>query len=136
MPDVADRILFLPFQKDAEYLHLVAAANVVLDPIYYGGMSTAYDAFSVGTPIVTQPSPFQRGRYAAALYRRLDLDIGIAANASDYAHRAVLLATNEELRRSVRQAITDRSDAIFQDHNVVHAYGEAFRRFVAEARQR
>jgi predicted O-linked N-acetylglucosamine transferase (SPINDLY family) len=136
MPDVAERIVFLPFQYGDDYRHLIRAADVALDPLYYGGMTTTYDALAQGTPVMTLPTQFQRGRYAAALYRKLGLEFGIASDTTQYAQRAVALATDDDLRQSFSRAIVERSDAIFEDHRVVHAYAEVFRRLVAEARSK
>src|SRR5262249_8201747 len=63
MPDVAERIVFLPCLQNADYLSLLAAADVLLDPLHYGGVNSSYDGFSLHKPIVTLPTRYQRGRY-------------------------------------------------------------------------
>ena len=42
--EVLDRVVFLPHQSYADYLCLVSAADVVLDPLYYSGGTTTLEA--------------------------------------------------------------------------------------------
>jgi len=135
-PDVAGRLLFIPQVPDPDYLHLVAAADVVLDPLHYDGATTMYDAFSLAQPVVTLPTQFQRGRSAYAMYRRMGLDDGIASDPEDYVRRAVRLATDRDFRDALRASLKEASEALFEDQSVVRAHEEAFGRLVAEARQR
>ncbi len=134
-PDVSDRILFVPQLPDSDYLHLVAAADVVLDTLHYGGATTMYDAFALAQPVVTLPTQFQRGRSAYAMYRRMGLDDGIATDPEDYVRRAVRFATDRDFRSAVRASLARASELLFEDHAVVRAHEEAFRRMTAEARQ-
>ena len=71
MGDVAAR--FVRRMPHLEYLHLVAAADVLLDPRPYGGGVTSYDGFSLGKPIVTWPTQFHRGRYVLGHYRKMEI---------------------------------------------------------------
>ncbi|HPM84947.1 MAG TPA: tetratricopeptide repeat protein [Candidatus Anammoximicrobium sp.] len=134
-PDVADRFLFIPQLPDSDYLHLVAVADVVLDTLHYDGATTMYDAFSLAQPVVTLPTRFQRGRSAFAMYRKMGLDDGIASDPEDYVRRAVRLATDRDFRNAVRASLAGASEVLFEDHAVVRAHEEAFRRMSAEARQ-
>ena len=83
--DVAGRIRVVPQMARTDYLALVMAADVVLDTIHYGGgANTVYDAAACGTPTVTLPGPFHRGRWAAAVNDRLRVPEMTAATPSDY----------------------------------------------------
>jgi len=87
-PDVVDRVTVLPRQNSRDYVNLIALADVMLDTVHFNGMNTSLEALSVGTPIVTLPGEFQRGRHTQAMYRRMGIAHGIAADAADYvAHR-------------------------------------------------
>jgi predicted O-linked N-acetylglucosamine transferase (SPINDLY family) len=78
--DVMPRLAIVPWMNRTEYLALVAAADVALDTLHYGGgANTVYDAVAVGTPIVTLPGEFHRSRWAAAVNRRLGLSQLIAS---------------------------------------------------------
>src|SRR4029077_4382157 len=62
MPEVMDRILFIPPQSHADFMSLNSLADVLLDPVHIGGGNTSYEGLALGVPIVTMPSPFLRGR--------------------------------------------------------------------------
>jgi protein O-GlcNAc transferase len=63
LPDVVDRVRVSPRLERPDYLALVAAADVILDTLHYGGgANTVYDAAACGTSTVTQPGEWHRGR--------------------------------------------------------------------------
>src|SRR4051794_35667185 len=74
MPDVADRVRFAPRQDRAGYLALNATFDVMLDTIHFGGGNTSYEAFALGVPIITLPSPFLRGRITYAQYKMMGIE--------------------------------------------------------------
>lgn len=55
LPEVIDRVRFLARLPYGEYLNLLSLADVILDTVHFGGGVTAYEAFSVGKPVVTLP---------------------------------------------------------------------------------
>jgi len=64
------RVVFVPRQgQDADFLNLLAAADVILDTPHFNGMNTSLESFAVGTPVVTLPGQFQRGRHTYGMYR-------------------------------------------------------------------
>src|SRR5262249_45536305 len=67
MPDVCDRVRWLPRLSRPDYIRLLAASDVMLDPIHFGGGNTSYEAFAMGLPVVTWPSAFLRGRLTATM---------------------------------------------------------------------
>ena len=98
MPDVCDRIVFVPYQPTEGYLSLVATADVLLDPLHFGAGTSAYDGFSLGKPTVTWPSAFQRGRFVLGCYRKMGLAGCVAANARQYVEMALALGTDAAYR--------------------------------------
>jgi predicted O-linked N-acetylglucosamine transferase (SPINDLY family) len=132
-----DRVLVMPPLPDIDYLHLIACADVILDPLHYGGVATMYDAFSLGKPVVTLPTPYQRGRNAAAMYRRMGLDFGIAENEADYVRRAVTIANDDaDFRQSLHYKLLAEAETLLHDETVIDAYADVFRRLVKTARER
>ncbi len=120
IPDVAGRIRFLPRRGEADYLNLLAVADVALDTLHYGGgANTTYDALAVGTPIVTLPGRFHRGRWAYAACRRIGVMDGIAASAEDYVAIALRLAGEPDYRRDVSVRITAACPVLFEDMDAV-----------------
>ena len=118
-PDVAERIVFLPFLDGTDFLRLLAAADALLDPIYFGGGNTSYEAFAVGVPIVTWPGPFARGRTTFACYRRMGIMDCVVGTLDDYAETAVRLANDPAWREEIRAKILARNHLLYEDIGAV-----------------
>ena len=131
IPDVARRIVFLPRQTLSDYMCLVAAADVLLDSLHYGGGITAYDAFSFDQPMVTLPTQYRRGRYALGCYRKMGIMDCVAATAEEYVDIAVRLGTDREYRESIRARIRLAAGVLFEDLESVRE----FERFLLAAVQ-
>ena len=132
--DVADRIVMLPYQSHADYLSLLVAADVLLDPLHFGGVNSTYDGFSFNKPIVTLPSPFQRGRYTLACYRKMELTDCVAASADEYVEIAVALGTDVAYRREIEEKIRRASPVLFRDTEAVREHERIFSALIEEAR--
>jgi protein O-GlcNAc transferase len=133
MPDVADRIVFLPGQGSGDFLSLLAASDVMLDTIHFNGMNTSLEAFSVGTPVVTLPTEFQRGRHTAGMYRKMGLTDCIAADKDHYVSIVVKLGTEEDYRRRVGSEILRRNEVLFEDVRAVSEFERCFNETLARA---
>ena len=72
-PDVVGRIRFLRQMPLADFLSLVAVSDVMLDPLHYSGGNTSLEALALGTPIVTWPGAFMRGRHTHGFYKLMKL---------------------------------------------------------------
>ena len=132
MPDVLDRVDFLPRLDHAAFLSLNSCLDVLLDPLHFGGGHTSYEALAVGTPVVTLPSPYLKGRITQALYRTMGVTSCIATSLDDYMAIALRLGLDATYRAEVRTAILAACPAIFEDGGVLGDL-EAF--FLGVARQ-
>ena len=130
MPDVVDRVRFLPRMGAEHYVDLIEAADVMLDTIHFNGMNTSLEAFAVGTPVVTWPREFQRGRHTQAMYRAMDLGDGIVDSAEAYVERAVALGTDAARRDALKRSILERNGALFREARVVREFERFFREAV------
>jgi predicted O-linked N-acetylglucosamine transferase (SPINDLY family) len=130
MPDVADRIVYLPRQEYDAYLALLAVADVLLDPPYFGGVNTTYDGLAAGTPIVTCPSGFHRGRYTYGCYQKLDLRDCVARDFDQYVDIALRLGTDRDYRRSISRQLVERADLLFEDAQAVTEHERLFRQII------
>lgn len=129
MPDVANRIVFIPQQKGGDFLNLFVVADVILDTLYFNGMNTSLEGFSVGAPIVTLPSALQRGRHTAGMYRKMGIGDCVAQSPQEYVDIAVRLGTQPDLRLAVRDRILAANTVLYEDKRVV----QEFERFFTEA---
>jgi predicted O-linked N-acetylglucosamine transferase (SPINDLY family) len=117
LSDVLPRMRRLKRMPLPRFLGLVAAADVVLDTRPYGGgANTTYETLAVGTPLVTWPTTFHRGRFAAAALRQIGDIPGVAHSGEEYRELACRLAMDRDFRRDVSQQIRQRSNALFDDH--------------------
>ena len=136
LADALDRIVFLPRLPYTDYLCLVSAADVILDPLYYSGGTTTLEALSLGKAIVTWPSRFQIGRSVLASYRKMGIAGFVANDATEYVRMAVDLGTDAERRRAAEREILAASGELFEDLGAVREYEQIFDRLVGEARDR
>jgi predicted O-linked N-acetylglucosamine transferase (SPINDLY family) len=132
----AERVVFLPQQTGEAYFRMLASAHVLLDPIAFGGVNTTYDAFAVGKAVVTLPSGFQRGRYTLGCYRMMELDACVANSTDDYVAKAVRIATDADLRRSLEASIRERSQVLFENRSSVEELQRTLLELAAGAGER
>ena len=71
IPQVVDRIRFVPAQKHEGFLALMECVDVSLDIPQFNGGNTTLEALSMGLPVVTMPIEFARGRYCMSIYKHV-----------------------------------------------------------------
>lgn len=120
-PELAGRIRLLPGLGAADFIALTADADVMLDPFHYSGGKTSLEALAFGTPVVTWPGAFMRGRHTLGFYRLMGLDDCVASDPADYVERAVRIGTDPLLRAQIRQRILERCGVLFDDEASVRA---------------
>jgi len=117
IPDnVRDRVLFLPWINDySDFLSLNKISDVVLDPFHFGIGTTAIATYSVGTPVVTRPGEFLRGRIGLQFCKLLDVPECVAADTEDYARKALLIASDHALRENIKTRILANNYTLFEN---------------------
>lgn len=131
---VRDRIWFLPWINDREdFLSINQLSDVVLDPFHFGIGSTAIAVFSVGTPVVTKPSTYLRGRIGLFYSKLLDTMECVESNTEDYARKAVAIATDSKLRQSIKSKLLSNSGALFENQQALSDAAALFRTLYAPA---
>jgi protein O-GlcNAc transferase len=134
MPDVAGRVRFLPRLPIAAFFDLLAQSDVMLDPTPFCGGNTTLEALAVGTPVVTIPGTFLRGRLTYAIYRQMGVSACIASDLQDYVAIAVRLGTDPAARSAAVMAIEETRDAVFEDDRIVGELEDWFVSAVTAAR--
>lgn len=118
-----ERIHFVPRQPYERFLALMSIVDVLLDPIHFGSGNTLYEAVVHGTPIVTWPGRFMRGRIVAGAYRQMGLaDAPVAGRLEDYAPLALALGRDPARRAALRAAARAKAGALFADHRAVREF--------------
>jgi len=133
-PDIAARIVVLPTLSRADFVALLAASDVMLDPLHYSGGNTSLEAFSVGTPIVTWPGDFMRGRHTYGFYRLMGLNDCIARDPDHYVALAHRLGTDPAWRGAVSRRIIEASGVLYENLESVRALEAFLGEAVARAR--
>jgi protein O-GlcNAc transferase len=114
--EVRQRIVFRPWiGAYADFISANAAVDVVLDPFHFGIGSTLVATFAVGTPIVTWPGHFLRGRGGMGFCRMMGLDECVVDDRESYAQRAVQFATDRALRERVKAKILANGGAFYEN---------------------
>ena len=130
--DVRNHLEIIDRRPHADYLALVASADMVLDSIGFSGGATSLDALGVGTPVVTLEGEFMRGRQTAAMLRLCEVDELVATTKDEYVDLAIALCADASRRSALRARILQGADALFERADAVPAL-EAFLWRVARA---
>jgi predicted O-linked N-acetylglucosamine transferase (SPINDLY family) len=130
-PDLVDRVVFLPKQSGVDFVNLIAVCDVMLDTIHFNGMNTSLEAFSVGTPVVTLPRDFQRGRHTFGMYTRMGITDCVARTADEYVQIALRLGTDKAYRDEISAKILANNGVLYEDLNVVREFERFFTESVA-----
>jgi protein O-GlcNAc transferase len=135
-PKLLERTIFLPRQPSERFLELVGRVDVLLDPIHFGSGNTMYEAMLHGTPIVSWPGRFMRGRIVAAAYAQMEIaDAPVVERIEDYARMAVSLGFHAVWRENLRQRTQVAArEKLFSDLSVVRDF-EAFLDSAVRARE-
>ncbi len=132
LPAHARRIVFLPFMGFERFMELLCVADVVLDTMHFNGMNSSLQALAAGTPVVTLPGEFQRGRHTQAMYRKMGILDCIAVDRRQYVDLAVRIANDPAHAHALRERLVAGNHVLFEDRKVV----DEFERFFVEAHDR
>jgi protein O-GlcNAc transferase len=125
-PDIAGQIKFMPRMNYAGYLNLVSLSDVVLDTIYYGGVNTTFDALACGTPVVTMPTQYHRGRFTYGIYKSMGIFDCVANTEEEYINLALKIAGNPEYRAGIVTKIKENDHLIFENKQAISELVEFF----------
>jgi predicted O-linked N-acetylglucosamine transferase (SPINDLY family) len=129
--DEMARVQLLPRLSEEDYLHVLSLADVLLDTPHFSGGTTSLQALGVGTPIVTLPGRFMRGRQTYGFYRQMGMLDCVAADAADYVRQAVRLGTDPAWREQVCARIRAARGVLFENRAAVRELEQVFRELVA-----
>lgn len=121
-PELRTRIRFLPFAKGDDFIHMVRAADAVLDIFHFAFGTTAYLMFNAEVPFVTLPGEFMRGRCGDGMYRQMGVTDLIAESQEHFIELAIKLASDKTFYRAMQQKIREGNPRLFDDMSVPPAY--------------
>ncbi len=109
----AQRLRVLPWLPQAEFLNLLSHVDVALDTPHFGAGNTAYLSLGLGTPMVTLPSSYLRGRSTQALYQQMGMTELIAQNPQAFVKIALRLGQDCNYRTQIRAELLAKNHLIF-----------------------
>jgi protein O-GlcNAc transferase len=123
-PVLLERVVFMPRMKWDLFMAMLSHMDVLLDPLHFGSGNTFYDAMLCGTPVVTWPGTFGRGRNVAAAYQQMQIaDAPVAQRLQDYAPLALALGRDPVRREALRKASLEAaSQYLFEDKLAVQEF--------------
>lgn len=98
-----ERLVFLPFTSNSEYLSLHHHADVFIDTFPYGAHTTASDALRMGLPIVTLAGRSFPSRVCGSLSIAAGMPDLICETPADYVALAVDLGNSPQRRQEIRR---------------------------------
>lgn len=119
LKEYISRIVFLDRLAHEDYLQLLRVVDVCLDPPYYSGANTTYEALQAGTPVVSLPGKLQRGKYTEAIYKILGLDRFIPKTQNEYVELACRIANDESLKKEIISAHNEHRNLLYQNSGIV-----------------
>ena len=131
-----ERVRFIPWIAESQdFLQAIALSDILIDPFHFGIGTTAAIAFSAGTPLVTLPGEFMRGRGGMMYCNLLNLPECIASTPGHYVELAVKLVNDKALNESVRQKIAANSEVLFRNDQSATELADLFKTLVDKSRQ-
>jgi predicted O-linked N-acetylglucosamine transferase (SPINDLY family) len=122
IPDVVERVRCVPRLSNGDFQHLLASADVLLDPLHWSGGITTLDALAFGTPIVTLPGELMRGRVTYGCYRHMGVLDCVAGSEQEYVALAVRLGTDRTYREMIRSKILARNAVLYRNEEAVREF--------------
>ncbi len=133
-PDIIDRVVFLDRMSMDKFMGLQDACHVMLDTWPFSGGNTNYEAFAMGTPVVTLPADYMRGRVTMGQYLQMGFTDLIASSEEDYIEKALRVANDDEYRMHVRHTIYHAARThLYEDPTAPKEMADFFERAWKEA---
>lgn len=122
------RIVWLPSLAPQEYLSLMAAGEVMLDPFPFGGGVTALESLSVCTPVVSLPLAQNVPSLAAGMLTALHLapeveEVLVVKDSEQYVRSVLSLLSQEGVEaEAIRAAVCSKAENIFSTQSSVREW--------------
>ncbi|BBO79777.1 hypothetical protein DSCO28_03430 [Desulfosarcina ovata subsp. sediminis] len=113
--DGAQFCQILPRMPHNDFITLNLICDVVLDPPEWSGGKTSFESFHCGTPVVTLPGRYMRGRHTYGMLRKMAIRELIASDEQDYVRIAVNLAKTPSYFQTLKKKLIERRHLLFHD---------------------
>ena len=106
---VLDSIIFLEKRKLESHYNLYKQIDIALDTFPYNGVTTTFEAISMGVPVITMKGYNFNSRCGESIIKNLGIDSLIASEEEDYISKAIKMANDRNKLSEMRKAIYNTS---------------------------
>ena len=106
---VTDSIIFLEKRKLESHYNLYKKIDIALDTFPYNGVTTTFEALSMGVPVITMKGYNFNSRCGESIIKNLGIENLIANNEDDYILKAQKMAKDNKKLLELRKKIYDIS---------------------------
>lgn len=133
-PELAQRILFLPFFSRDDFLHMLKAVDTVMDSFHFSFGTTANLAVAAGVPFVTWPGPYFSGRASWRIFNQIGVPELIAPTHEAYVEIALKLANDKIFYQRMADKLQTDGHVIFDNYELVDDFAVCFKELYASVR--
>ena len=116
-----DYCMIYPPLQSHDLSGLLAASDIILDPILWSGADKSLEAFAHGRPVVTLPGSTLRSRHTYAMLQRMRIPELVAADVNDYISIAANFAKDSRGRSAIEERIAKENYVLFGDREPIGA---------------
>lgn len=127
-----DRVKFLKTLNKDDAHSLLQAVDCSLDSYPLCGMSSSFDGFMLGVPIVTLPSNIPFGNWTASIYEYMGVTGLTAQDVHEYVEIAMRLASDREWREQKSMEVRQKSSRYVESKESA----DEFQEFIIQAWER
>jgi predicted O-linked N-acetylglucosamine transferase (SPINDLY family) len=117
--DVRQYLVTHPRLEIGAYQTLQHHADVYLDSLGYGGMTSTLEALAYNLPVVTRRGAYYRDNFSAALLERIGVTETIAASPEEYVALACRLGSDPAWRAGLRARISAQKHRAYADRAAI-----------------
>lgn len=128
---LVEKAVFLRPMSPQRYVNLINLCDVLLDPLYFGSGNSFYEGAFCGTPQISCPGSFMRGRIVLGGYEQMGLDDPPTVDdRNSYAAAAVDWANCRDRQISFKTKCRDAAfHCLLSDKKVINNYTKLLQEF-------
>ncbi len=132
-----ERSIFLNTMGRDDFLNIVRSCDIMLDPFYFGGGVTFYEAMAYGIPFVTYPHN-QKVRIVYAGYKQMKIkNPPVAKSPEDYINWCKVYSEDKLLLESTKKELRQKAEKyLFNDNKIYKDYYKFFKKAVKKSREK